>query len=156
MTVIALARLAGEVEQAFVLPFPAATTYVSPDAMELDTATLAALLNPPPRLILATAGLMELAVTQFTPAMTCDQVPCPAQLRTRTARTYAFFATPYVRPAAVPATWVPCPLQSAEPVNEFETPGGLSLLSYGRDRCGREEEFGRVDPGCGGQRRGDR
>ena len=62
--------------------------------------------------MLATAGATWLLETQSTPAITPELLPLPEQLRTRRACTVAFLATPYVVPAAVLATWVPCPLQS--------------------------------------------
>jgi hypothetical protein len=66
--------------------------------------------------MLATAGLTWFARTQSTPAMTPELLPEPVQPSTRTGWTVALSAMPYVVPAAVPATWVPWPLQSvAEP-----------------------------------------
>ena len=66
----------------------------------------------PPRLRLATAGFTWLARTQSTPVITPELVPEPSQPSTRTGWTTALSAMPYVAPAAVPATCVPCPLQS--------------------------------------------
>jgi hypothetical protein len=48
----------------------------------------------PPRLMLATAGFLALAVTQSTPAITPAVVPEPLQSRTRTAYRLTFLATP--------------------------------------------------------------
>ncbi|MET3425671.1 hypothetical protein BJ973_004883 [Actinoplanes tereljensis] len=45
---------------------------------------------------------------ETTPAV----VPLPEQLSTRTPIRVTSLATPYVEPPTVPATWVPCPLQS--------------------------------------------
>ena len=49
---------------------------------------------PPPRLMLATAGLEWFWVTQSTPAITPEFVPDPWQFRTRTAWMVTCFATP--------------------------------------------------------------
>ena len=49
---------------------------------------------PPPRLMLATAGLWWFPVTQSTPEMTPDQEPLPVQSRTRTGWSDTPFATP--------------------------------------------------------------
>jgi hypothetical protein len=52
--------------------------------------------------------------------MTSEVYPDPEQSSTRTGMIDAVFATPYVEPASVPATCVPCPLQSEVP-NPSET-----------------------------------
>ena len=111
--------------QAFAVLFPAATTYVTPSAMEFVTALLTALLKPPPMLMFATAGCPAawLPVTQSTPAITCDHVPLPWQSSTRTATSETLFATPYVALPTVPATCVPWPSQSLASVS-------LSMKSY--------------------------
>src|SRR5919199_6394667 len=86
--------------------------------MELFTAVSSELEAPPPRLMLATAGVPAawLPVTQSTPAITPEVLPLPEQLRTRTATRVTALATPYVEPPTVPETCVPWPLQSdAEP-----------------------------------------
>lgn len=62
----------------------------------------------------ATAGFTALRVTQSIPATTCSVVPSPDQSSTRTDTTFAFFATPNVVPARVPATCVPCPCRSSD------------------------------------------
>src|SRR5262245_62001800 len=85
----------------------------TPELIMLLTAVSTDVLAPPPRLMFATAGCAWLAVTQSTPAMTPDQVPLPSQPSTRTATRLTAFATPYVAPPTVPATWVPWPLQSS-------------------------------------------
>ena len=56
-----------------------------------------------------------LAITQLMPAITDDEYPEPVQSSTRTGTTVARAAMPQVVPAMVPATWVPCPLQSLVP-----------------------------------------
>ena len=53
--------------------------------IELATAVSSAEEMPPPRLMLATAGLAWFCLTQSTPAITPDVEPEPEQLRTRTA-----------------------------------------------------------------------
>ena len=63
--------------------------------------------------MLATAGLAAWLDTQRTPATTSESVPSPLQSSTRTATRRTFLATPYRAPPIVPATCVPCPLQSA-------------------------------------------
>ena len=57
-TVIAEPTRAGEELLAFVFELPAAIAYVTPDAIELLTAVSSDVETPPPRLMLATAGLM--------------------------------------------------------------------------------------------------
>ena len=67
-TVMASVVRAGEVLQAFApLPLPAASAYVTPEAIELRTALSSEVFAPPPRLMFATAGLIAFAVTQSTP-----------------------------------------------------------------------------------------
>ena len=114
-TVMALTARAGETLQAFWFSLPAATTMVTPRETARWTASSVACEAPPPRLMLATAGATALAATQSMPATTPEFVPEPLQPRTRTGTTVARLATPYVVPATVPATWVPCPLQSVVP-----------------------------------------
>ena len=65
--------------------------------------------------MLATAGWPAwwFAVTQSMPAITPELVPLPEQSSTRTATSDTCLATPYVVPPTVPATCVPCPLQSS-------------------------------------------
>jgi hypothetical protein len=65
--------------------------------------------------MLATAGAPAgwFPVTQLTPAITPEVLPLPPQSSTRTATSVTPFATPYVEPPVVPATCVPCPLQSS-------------------------------------------
>jgi hypothetical protein len=87
--------------------------------MERFTASSTVWFAPPPRDMLATAGLRDgvawtSLVTQSMPAITPAKVPEPAQFRTRTATSFTSFATPYLVPPTVPATWVPWPLQSVE------------------------------------------
>src|SRR2546423_9634004 len=84
-TVIAAATRAGDCVQASVLLLPAAIEYVTPELIELLTAVSSADDAPPPRLILATAGLMWFCVTQSTPEMTPEVLPDPLQSSTRTA-----------------------------------------------------------------------
>src|SRR5215510_1890977 len=84
-TVIAALTRAGDELDAFVFELPAAIAYVTPELIEFATAESSAVLTPPPRLMLATAGLAWFAVTQFTPAITPEFVPDPWQLSTRTA-----------------------------------------------------------------------
>src|SRR5688500_6501936 len=105
----------GDELQALAFELPAASAYVTPELMELATALSSVVLTPPPRLMLATAGLTALLVTQLTPAMTPAVVPLPVQLSTRTPTSRTALATPYVLPPTVPATCVPCPLQSTPP-----------------------------------------
>ena len=93
-TVIALAARAGEVPQASALLFPAATAIGTPEFARLFTAVSSALEAPPPKLMLATAGLMWLFVTQSTPAITPEFDPEPEQLSTRTPRNSELLATP--------------------------------------------------------------
>src|SRR5436305_11737632 len=121
-TVMASAVSAGETVQASVLSFAAATTYVTPEATEARTASSSARSAGPPRLRLATAGLTAFAVTQSIPAMICEYDPLPEQSSTRTPTNCTLLATPKVAPPMVPATCVPCPLQSS-------ATGSLSMKS---------------------------
>src|SRR5574343_928579 len=87
---------AGEVLQAFALELPAAIEKKTPLAAAFRTASSSIWLAPPPRLMLATAGLMALAATQSTPWMTEVVVPEPWQLST---------LTPYsATPGPIPTT----------------------------------------------------
>ncbi len=121
-TVIAFAARAGDELQALVLLLPAATAIGTPELERLFTAVSSALEAPPPRLMLATAGLIWLFVTQSTPAITPEVEPEPLQSSTRTPRSMTLLATPYVEPPIVPETCVPWPLQSAPlPPNASKT-----------------------------------
>src|SRR5262245_18528295 len=112
-TVIASATRAGVCWHALAFELPAESEYVTPEAIELRTALSVAVSGPPPRLMFATAGLIEFPVTQSIPAITCAKVPLPEQSRTRTATSETPLATPNEVPPTVPATCVPCPLQSS-------------------------------------------
>src|SRR5437660_1218613 len=99
LTVMAAAARAGEVVQASTAlpaasPLPAATQKTTPALTAAVTASSSACEAPPPRDMLATAGLMALLATQFTPAMTPEFVPEPLQSRTRTATSVTPLATP--------------------------------------------------------------
>ena len=84
-TVTAFGTPAGERLQAFNPELlPAAATYVTPEAIELFTARSIAAETGPPRLILATAGSIRLAVTQSTPAITVAVVRAHVALPMRT------------------------------------------------------------------------
>src|SRR4030095_5319180 len=63
-------------------------------------------------LMFATAGLLRWVVSQSTPVITSEICPLPLHGNTRTECRETFFATPKVEPPTIPATWVPCPLQS--------------------------------------------
>ena len=93
-TVIAFAARAGDELHALVLLLPAATAIGTPEFDRLLTAVSSAEEIPPPRLMLATAGLMRLTLTQSTPAITPEFDPEPLQLSTRTPRSNELFATP--------------------------------------------------------------
>ena len=93
-TVTALAGRAGDCVQASTLLLPAAATTVTPALCKLLTAVSVADEAPPPRLMLATAGLMWLARTRSMPATTPEFEPEPEQLRTRTPRSMTPLATP--------------------------------------------------------------
>ncbi len=104
---IASVTRAGDLVEALVDSLPAATTKVTPEAMAPRTAASRALSAPPPRDMLATAGLTAFRATQSMPATTWAVVPEPELFSTRTPTTFAFLATPWALPATVPATWVP-------------------------------------------------
>ncbi len=70
--VIAVGVLDGDELHALAALLPAATAKTTPAAMEFVTAAFSADENDPPRLMLATAGLCAFAVTQSTPAITCE------------------------------------------------------------------------------------
>src|SRR6266540_3228298 len=103
-TVIADGSFAGEPSQASALSLPAATAYVTPESTDAFTAASSASSAPPPRLMLATAGFFAFLVTQSMPATTDSVEPEPLQSSTRTPKTLAPLARPYVVPAMVPAT----------------------------------------------------
>src|ERR1700736_4997398 len=71
------ATSAGDSVQASAPEFPAAIAYVTPDAIEFWMAVSSGAKAPPPRLMLATAGLMAFEVTQFTPLITPESLPSP-------------------------------------------------------------------------------
>src|SRR6266545_2038101 len=103
----------GESLQASVSSFPAARTTVNPAAMTFMTAvSTAGSVKLKPTLMFTTAGLVVPGSpsSQFRPRMKVSVVP--AQSPTLIERTLACLATPYVVPAAIAATAVPCPLQS--------------------------------------------
>ena len=93
-TVTAAGTRDGEPAQALVFSLPAATAKVTPAAIAPFTAVSSAVEAPPPRLMLATAGLTWLCLTQSTPAMTPEFEPEPVQPRTRTGWTTALSAMP--------------------------------------------------------------
>jgi len=84
-TVMALGTRAGEELHALALELPAATAKVTPRLMAPLTAESRALLAPPPRLMLATAGRVVVPATKLTPEMTPELLPEPVQPSTRTA-----------------------------------------------------------------------
>jgi len=118
-TVIALIADAGDRVHASVLSFPAATTAVIPAFTMRSIASLRASDFPPPILKLRTACVFGFGFAgeriQSRAAITPEYAPRPSQLRSRIGTTVAFLAIPYWVPAAVVATWVPCPLQSIVP-----------------------------------------
>src|SRR5215212_5854683 len=65
-TVMAAPTRAGEEPHASALLLPAATANVTTELIALATAESSVELMPPPRLMLATAGRMRFAATQFT------------------------------------------------------------------------------------------
>jgi hypothetical protein len=78
-TVMADPALAGDLLQASVLSFPAATTIVMPAATALLTARFKELEKPPPRDILATHALFsgQLFITCSIPLITPVVLPLP-------------------------------------------------------------------------------
>ena len=108
-TVVAAPALDGEKLHALALLLPAATAMNTPAFDRLVVAVLSDEEKPPPSDMLATAGLMWFTRTQSRPAMIPEVDPDPLQLSTRTPRSIAPFATPYVWLATVPPTCVPCP-----------------------------------------------
>src|ERR1043166_8160709 len=90
LTVMAAAARAGEVVQASsglpaTSPLPAAPQKTTPALTAAVTATSRDWETPPPKDMLATAGLMAFEATQLTQAMTPEFEPEPEQSRTRTA-----------------------------------------------------------------------
>mmetsp|Transcript_5690 Transcript_5690/g.11853 ORF Transcript_5690/g.11853 Transcript_5690/m.11853 type:complete len:233 (+) Transcript_5690:545-1243(+) len=122
-TVIASAADAGEVLQAFWFSFPAATTTMIPASTAALTTLFSFCEKPPPRDMLITDLVprdLWRVTTQLIAAMTVAlDVPSPSSPKTRTSYRLAPGATPIVLPAAVPATWVPCP-SPGEPSPSFE------------------------------------
>jgi hypothetical protein len=125
---------------------PAATTWTTPVATELQIASrnaLASQLVPaepgPLRLMFATViglALVMLAVTWSMPQITDSQLPEPVSPRTFTGTTAAWVAAPtnvlpVTRADAVPATWVPWPCTSSvevEPASTQTTETGYACL----------------------------
>ena len=95
-TVMAEGALDGDELHASALLLPAATTMVMPSATARSTAALSDELNPPPKLMLATAGTPAVwcDTAQSMPATTPLIEPEPVQSRTRTGMSDASFATP--------------------------------------------------------------
>ena len=95
-TVMADGARAGEDEQASALLLPAATATETPSAVRRAIAWSVAVLAAPPRLMFTTAGWPAWcwATTQSMPAITCELVPLPWQLSTRTATRRTPLATP--------------------------------------------------------------
>ena len=106
------ARAGEKLQASCPLSLPAATAKKTPAATALFVAASSPASAGPPRDMLATAGAMWLSRTQLMPLITPASVPEPWQVRTLTPWTVAALATPQVPLAAVPATWVPWPLQS--------------------------------------------
>jgi len=118
-TVMALIADAGDFVHASVRSFPAATTTVIPELTSLSTASFKDVDLFPPILKLRTACVIGFGFagerTQSSAAITPETDPLPAQFNKRIGTIVAFFAIPYLVPAAVVATCVPCPLQSRVP-----------------------------------------
>ena len=93
-TVNDLAADAGEKPHASALELPAAVVTTTPASCMVAMASLMAWLKPPPRDMLATAGLTWFSATQFMPPITDAQEPPPAQSNTRTPWRVAARATP--------------------------------------------------------------
>src|SRR6187455_1312414 len=117
MTPLCVPARAGDCVQASTPELPAAIAKTTPLSAAALTASSTAVLTPPPRLILATAGFTALALTQSMPLMTSEYEPDPLHPRTLTAVSGAPGTMPTTsrllsRAATVPATCVPWPLQS--------------------------------------------
>ena len=97
---------------------PAATATCNPDFTALFTARSFAGDGPPPRDMFTTAPLYPARearvftsrAIQFKAEIDEDDEPCPLLSSTLMETICAFFATPYLRDAIVPATCVPWPL----------------------------------------------
>ena len=107
-TVIALVADDGDFVQASARSFPAATTTAIPAFTNFSTASFSETDFVPPMLKLRTACVFGFGFTgeriQSRAAITLDTCPLPLQSIMRTGTTVAFFATPYLLPAAVVAT----------------------------------------------------
>ena len=118
-TVMAFTADAGDLVHALVRSFPAATTTVIPALTSLSTASFKELDLLPPILKLRTACVFGFGLEgeriQSRAAITPEYEPLPEQFNKRIGTIVAFFAIPYLVPAAVVATCVPCPLQSRVP-----------------------------------------
>lgn len=108
------------VKQALKLTFsfPAATTQTTPERTTFSMAVFMASEKPPPRDMFMMALpfkflLSASSMTNCRPARIPELAPLPWASRTLTAVMRAFFATPKVAPAMVPATWLPWPLSSS-------------------------------------------
>jgi len=87
--------LPGDVKQASLFEFPAATTVVTPECIKLVTAeSNAGLVDLDPKDKLATAGPLFCEMIQSIPAIIPEVLPEPLQFRTRTDFSMTFFATP--------------------------------------------------------------
>ena len=91
--------------------------------------------------MLATAGLTWSTRTRSMPAMMPLVAPLPEQSSTRTPRSEAPLATPYVAPPIVPATWVPWPLQSwpLPPNASYDVGGAAAGVGVGGRDAGVDD-----------------
>ena len=116
-TVITSGTLAGLNEQVVADSFPAAATTVMPSWTRLLTAVSNELDAGPPQLMLTTAGRPGAwsAMIQLRPSRIVEALLTPEHPKTLTGTIVTDLATPQVAPPTVPATCVPCPMQSAGP-----------------------------------------
>ena len=113
-TVMTSATLPGLYKQLSALSLPAAATTVMPSVIIDCTALSNVAEAGPPRLMFTTAGVPKLwsATIQSIASTRMLVTVLPLHESAFTGTIEAPLATPYVVPAAMPATWVPCPLQS--------------------------------------------
>src|SRR4249920_1491411 len=132
-TVITLSQLAGEKPDASDASLPAATTMTVPFATAVSMAACEVKSHapgPPNDILITSAGLALAGMPDTAPpdaqtmASAISEVVPPHSPSTRTGSTLALKATPatplllLVTAAMVPATWVPCQLESSATVVE--------------------------------------
>jgi hypothetical protein len=136
-TVMTPGTRAGDCPHALALSLPADATTVTPAAINALTAVSTAVISIGTfvrALMFTTAGRCPWRRTCSMPAIRAAELPWFRQLNTRIPCSRTVFATPTSAPPTVPATWVPCPLQST-PFCPSPTKSATMLARVPNSRC---------------------